>query len=1033
MGVENFSLGISAQTTGTAEIEKLVAALNGYVSKVEEVKKRTEASAPSTAGYEKFAEGVKQAIQNPLAAAGDVAKGLLTALGPVGAAVTSTVGVFSALGMAGFEAMKGLGQLGEQINSVTLRTGLSTKEVGEFGFAAKMVGRDIGIFESAMRKLSIGLSDAGDDGRKAKEGLKALGVEARDANGNLKPTSDIFLQISSGMSHMSNAIERNNALAKIFGRTAVELVPVLSELGENVARAKELGLGVTDEELTKFKKYDQQVVEIEASWDRLARKMKQPLVGVISFIISANGEGGKAPSLDEWRKMGVHVQGATYAKSSTEQRNDARLAGMAPLDGGVSQHLTMADRTLSFLADYESRQSGARIVAAGKSQYERSREGLQALLGAAVSREASAYSEFVDSAGKPDDVVKAKEKAWREATAAAERYRVAVKEASKAEEDAKKVTDLVAEAHKAANISDAPFLKQTATWIEKAGGAKMSPAQSNSFYGDVTRIMLAESGTEWDKLLKEYWKTQEDAEKRFRETVEKNWADVYTLMDESGKRRAGAAIDLGKEGIGYRYGGELAGAQRNARLSTALFGATSTSQTAGIEYGYASQVALAGQVYDIERRRMEEMLRFEPEETRALKAQTAELQLKADMQKSMDDARVEREIAYADLQRQNLDKYKEGLGRTFDALVASGHGGLQSMFQSLLLGNVRQFAMNLGGSLFEQAGGMLGKLGASIPGGEKLLKGTLLDPANAQKIAIDANTLATQQNTMAIEAMRLGGAGAPGGGFGTGGWTGSGLSSGLGIGNLPFTGLSGSDEVNYANNLNGSPFGAFGDQASSAKGGSFFSSPAFGRTLAGAAALGASAFAAYDGFSRGGARGALEGTGGLAGAASGVMMLAGVSGPAAPILAGVGLALGAITTLFGDPKQIRSNQISEEIRNALYMAPPSVSLSADMNGSQTRTNRAGQIESTPWNAFRYQVNDPHYLTGYNESRNGSNDPRNGEIIPGTVIYQTFNMTVHAADAKSFVDQRNVLALAVQQAMQEGHPLNYQVQAAAGRG
>jgi hypothetical protein len=46
-----------------------------------------------------------------------------------------------------------------------------------------------------------------------------------------------------------------------------------------------------------------------------------------------------------------------------------------------------------------------------------------------------------------------------------------------------------------------------------------------------------------------------------------------------------------------------------------------------------------------------------------------------------------------------------------------------------------------------------------------------------------------------------------------------------------------------------------------------------------------------------------------------------------------------------------------------------------------------------------------------------------------VVY--LNMPINAFDAKSVMDQRNVIADAVQAAMQQSHPINYQVQAAVG--
>lgn len=42
-----------------------------------------------------------------------------------------------------FEAAKSLGEYGTRVKDAELRTGLTAKEVGQFGFAARAVGQDI--------------------------------------------------------------------------------------------------------------------------------------------------------------------------------------------------------------------------------------------------------------------------------------------------------------------------------------------------------------------------------------------------------------------------------------------------------------------------------------------------------------------------------------------------------------------------------------------------------------------------------------------------------------------------------------------------------------------------------------------------------------------------------------------------------------------------------------------------------------------------------------------------------------------------
>src|ERR1035438_9518223 len=60
--------------SGTAEIDKLISALNKYSDKIDQIRNQKP---PEAAPWEKFGQDVKNAIENPLQVAGTAAKGLL--------------------------------------------------------------------------------------------------------------------------------------------------------------------------------------------------------------------------------------------------------------------------------------------------------------------------------------------------------------------------------------------------------------------------------------------------------------------------------------------------------------------------------------------------------------------------------------------------------------------------------------------------------------------------------------------------------------------------------------------------------------------------------------------------------------------------------------------------------------------------------------------------------------------------------------------------------------------------------------------
>ena len=954
--ITNFRLGIDAQVSGEEQIKALQDRMNEFASQLDNHRK-TAAAFPE--GFAGWSDKIKEAISNPLQSAGSAMGAVLDNIGPLGTKLAATAGILAGVGIVAFGVARQMGELAVSINNTALRMGLGAKQVGEFGFAAKLAGSDIGTLEGAMRKLSIGLADSSADGEKARLGLAALGVSARDANGELRPTNDIFLDISKGLAGMGNAAERNAAAVKIFGRAGIELIPVLMGLAENVAKAKDLGLGLDEKTVRALEDAHKELAGIEAAWEKLAREPKVLLTVEIARLLKwmrgdeADDKGPMTPQEKDLARRRQEDDASPQSKIDSinsslkmyERFGDplsvARTANLRKQLGEQQELLSgegkrILDQALGGGA-VGQHDLNKQLEAARKNQesVEGEARGLQQNKNGVMVEPAQAMAARVAEARQDVASIEAKIKALHDLA-----------------ENAKKVAAALQEMDKAANVGESPFLKQTQGWVEKLKELKMSPAESKQAYSTLGQIMTQEDHEERGKQSAEWEKTVMESNRRIIETAKRDWEEVYQPLEEQAQRRAAAVVGLGKEGIDYRSGNKFAGAQRTYRLASGLFSATAQSPAAGIEFNYASQVDLAGKKYDIEHRRLEEMIRYEPVETQALKLQTDTLKLKADAQRSMDDARMEREVAYAQLQKQTLDQYKDGVGRVFDAALGGG-AGLRALLNSTLISNARQIAMNVGGKFFQMAGGEGGTLGKSIdaalPAGLKgMLKGTLLDPRN---IPLDANTVALNTLTAAITGRTIAGASAGAGSAagGTGGLVGAFkqlFSSGSSTSSQGPTWVG--NGSTYGTDAYGNPtFGNPTYQETSqgyALGAPTTFAPGGGaaKWVAGGAAVAGGAFAAYNGFSHGGGQGAMEGLGGLAGAASGVLALAGVTGPAAPIVAGVGLALGMVAALMGDPHQRRANELSQEAVHAAYNMPTGTQYTVDSYGRNLNYSSAGQ-------------------------------------------------------------------------------------------
>ena len=284
-GTERLSLLIESRTTGDQDINKLAEAINRVTAASEKLNSTpVQVKPPDTSGFEGFAAGVKNFISDPLAGIGSAAESALNALGPVGAGFATAAGGFALLYKQADAAVESLAKLGTETANTAIRTGLTTKEVGQFSYAAKIAGTDISAFEGIMRKLSQGLSDTSEDGAKARAALKALGVDGRDVHGNLRPMSSILVEISQGLGGMTDTANRNALAVQLLGRSGIEALPAILGVADAVKRARDLGFGLSDEDVSRFKAYHEKLVEIDTAWDAAVRKFKDtPLVATIIF------------------------------------------------------------------------------------------------------------------------------------------------------------------------------------------------------------------------------------------------------------------------------------------------------------------------------------------------------------------------------------------------------------------------------------------------------------------------------------------------------------------------------------------------------------------------------------------------------------------------------------------------------------------------------------------------------------------------------------------------------------------------------
>jgi uncharacterized phage infection (PIP) family protein YhgE len=220
------------------------------------------------------------------------------ALGAIGASLS--VGAIVAYGRAITGAMSQLDDLSEI-------TGESVENLSTLAAEARISGTEIDKITGFANRLAKGLTDADEETKNVGAALKELGVDARDANGNLKNSTVLMREIAQALQGIQDGPGKQNILTALGGRSGAELIPFLNDL----ARSSETVTRVTGEQAA-------QAEAAERAWRRFYVEINQVGTELVSAalpaiegtargladVVRANQELDRG-SLAEWARDGA--------------------------------------------------------------------------------------------------------------------------------------------------------------------------------------------------------------------------------------------------------------------------------------------------------------------------------------------------------------------------------------------------------------------------------------------------------------------------------------------------------------------------------------------------------------------------------------------------------------------------------------------------------------------------------------------------------------------------------------------------------
>lgn len=173
---------------------------------------------------------------------------------------------------------------GDEIAKNAEKSGFKSKTAyQEWDYVLKRTGTDI----ESLKKGFNAISTASDASAKT---INALGVSMKNADGSARNTEDVFSDIISKLSEMTDETEKSKAAQSIFGKSFTELRPLLAGGADSVdelkKRAHELGVVMSDEMLKDSENLQDSLTDFESSIDGLKNKVVGGFLPSISGVVN---------------------------------------------------------------------------------------------------------------------------------------------------------------------------------------------------------------------------------------------------------------------------------------------------------------------------------------------------------------------------------------------------------------------------------------------------------------------------------------------------------------------------------------------------------------------------------------------------------------------------------------------------------------------------------------------------------------------------------------------------------------------------
>lgn len=217
--------------------------------------------------------------------AGSVKTAIKENIGAIGAWIKAIIAFAGAMTAVVFSVSK----LGDSIDKGSQRMNMSTEQYQKWAYAMELSGSSIEELREGYNQMSGQISQAVNGTEESQKAFQRLGVNLKDAQGNLRSTGDIFEDVVVSLQSMDNATERTALAYKLFGESTSKLNPLLNSNAnflKDVVRTQDaLGSQMSGSLVSASAKFQDAITTMKQGWQGFKNVLGETFLPVIQKVV----------------------------------------------------------------------------------------------------------------------------------------------------------------------------------------------------------------------------------------------------------------------------------------------------------------------------------------------------------------------------------------------------------------------------------------------------------------------------------------------------------------------------------------------------------------------------------------------------------------------------------------------------------------------------------------------------------------------------------------------------------------------------